>query len=66
MGSVAVVVPVAVHNVSNNSVFVVSSMSLSRSSVSTIRQHESSLGLFKTHSFTRLRRMLTTQPFETQ
>ena len=54
MGSVAVVVPDALLNVSDNSVFVASSLSLSSSSGSTVAQHASSLGLLGIYLFTRL------------
>ncbi len=47
IGSVAVVVPEVLPRLSDISVFVVSSLSLSISFGSTAVQHESSLGLFK-------------------
>ena len=52
MGSVAAVVPDDLLNVSDNSVFVVSSLSLSTSSGSTVVQHASSLGLLRIYLYT--------------
>ncbi len=54
MGSVAVVVPEALLNLSGNSFVAVSSLSLPNSSGSTFVQHASSFGLLRIYLCTRL------------
>ncbi len=54
MDSVAVVVPEALLNVSDISVIIASSLSLSSSSGSTVVQHASSFGLLGVSLFTKL------------
>ena len=63
MGAVAVVIADVLLRESDNSVFIVSllSLSLSRSSVSAVVQHESSLGLLNINRLTRL----TNKPAQT-
>ena len=63
MGAVAVVIADALLRESDNTVLVVSllSLSLSRSSVSAVVQHESSLGLLNINRLTRL----TNKPAQT-